>query len=164
MHLLVLWLGIHLANAVDPTPTPVVQFSDELYSDPMSNMNTMRHHENWAAGTPLPVTGVVQIVQAGPIPTPTYVSLLTLTIGDSITPVAGATATAKRIKVKRGKWLPGTSSIQIRECNVTGTPGPLLSNTEAVFTSPAEVCIQKWYIPVSTGTPVNLDFEYVESP
>jgi len=109
-------------------------------------------------------TVVVQVVQTGAIPTPTYVSYLTLTIGTSITPVAGATATAKRIKVKRGKWTPGGGGLRIRECNSTGTPGPEISNIEAVFTSPAECAIQKWYIPIATTTPSTIDFEFVETP
>lgn len=121
-------------------------------------------------GTPFPVSAVtslptvqVQVVQEGPIPTPTQVFYVTITLGPALTPVSYGTACPKRIFEARGIWQV-TNGQRIFECNSTGTPGPELVNTEARFDKPAEVCPQKWFILNASNTPVTLGFKLVESP
>jgi hypothetical protein len=53
---LIVLLFVSLAHAVAPTYTPVVAYGPTNYPDTLSNMNSMRLQQNWAAGTPLPST------------------------------------------------------------------------------------------------------------
>lgn len=143
MNLLVLLLGIHLANAA-ATPTPVVQYSDEFYPDAMSTMNTMRHHENHAMGTPLPVEGSIVTPTVYPI----FVSV-------TLTPQQFGTVSPNTVLLVRGRWT-STDGGRVRECNALATPGAEIENTEVHLTTKPDVTRAFWFMLVADASPVAL--------